>query len=131
MAALPSEHPLAERDRVDVAQLASEPFILPARHGMPGLRAQVLALCRVAGFTPSAVQDDVWLVQTIVGLVAARSGVALVPESAEALGRRGVAYRPIDAGAVRVELLAVWRRGDDAPVLRAFASTLGNPALAD
>ncbi len=126
--ALPEEHRLAHRRRVAVAELAGEPFILPARHGMPGLRAQVLALCHDAGFSPRALQDEVWLVQTIVGLVAAGSGVALVPESAEALGRRGVVYRPLRGATTRAELAAVWRREDRAPVLHAFLAALGEPA---
>jgi hypothetical protein len=33
--------------------------------------------CRQAGFNPRAVQKDVWLMQTIVGLVASGIGVAL------------------------------------------------------
>lgn len=123
--ALAEDHDLAAHSRVAVASLADEPFVLQARHGMPGLHAQVLALCRAAGFTPRAVQDDVWLVQTIVGLVAAGTGVALVPESAQALGRRGVAYRPLHGATERVELVAVWRREDRGPVLRAFLAAAG------
>lgn len=122
--ALPAGHPLAALARVDVAALAGEAFILPARHGMPGLHAQVLALCRRAGFTPRAGQDEVWLVQTIVGLVAAGSGVALVPASAEALGRRGVVYRPLAGDVERAELVAVWRRESAGAVLRAFVDAL-------
>lgn len=105
-----------------MAQLAGEPFVLPARHNMPGLHAQVLALCREAGFSPRAVQEEVWLVQTIIGLVAASVGVALVPASAQALMHRGVVYRPVRAGEGNhdVELATVWRRGDRSPVLTAF-----------
>lgn len=121
VAALPEDHPLASRTRVDVRALRDEAFILPARHGMPGLHAQVVAMCEASGFTPRAVQDDVWLVQTMVGLVAAGVGIALVPASAEALGRRGVAYRPLRGTADhRVTLAAVWRRDDVSPVLRSF-----------
>ena len=125
VAALPEDHPLAARKRIDVKQLRGEPFVLPARHGMPGLHGQVLEICREAGFAPRPVQEDVWLVQTIVGLVAAGAGVALVPASAEALGRRGVVYRPLrHRTSHEVELAAVWRAEDPAPVLHAFLGTL-------
>ncbi|HEY8583305.1 MAG TPA: LysR family transcriptional regulator [Capillimicrobium sp.] len=125
VAALPSDHPLAgdgEDAELDVGALAGQPFVLPARHGMPGLHAQVLALCREAGFSPRAVQEEVWLVQTMIGLVAAGVGVALVPDSARALRRRGVVYRPLrDGGGEHVvELAAVWRRDDPSPLVRAF-----------
>jgi DNA-binding transcriptional LysR family regulator len=127
VAAVPQEHELARSKRIDVEALRDERFILPARHSMPGLNAQVLDICREAGFTPLAIQDDVWLVQTMVGLVAAGVGVALVPASAEALQRRGVVYVPLEQQrrARHVELAAVWRRGDRSVVLSAFVCEAG------
>ena len=126
--ALPADHRLAARDRVDVRELRSEPFILPARHGMPGLFAQVFGMCREAGFEPRTVQDDVWLVQTIVGLVAAGTGIALVPANARALSPLGVAYRSLTGTTTnRVELAAIWRSEDRSPVLKQFIS--GLPAV--
>lgn len=126
--ALPEDHPLASRASIDVARLRDEPFVLPARHGMPGLHAQVLDICREAGFTPSAVQDDVWLVQTIVGLVAAGVGVAMIPASAQAQQRRGVVYRPLRHPTPHeVELAAVWRAADTSAVLQAFLAQVTTP----
>jgi hypothetical protein len=58
--------------------LDSEPFVLPRRYNMPGLYGQVTEVCRQAGFTPRPVQKDIWLMQTIDGLVASGIGVALV-----------------------------------------------------
>lgn len=129
LAALPEDHPLAtaRRGPLRMAELRGEPFVLPARHRMPGLNARVLDACRAAGFEPEAVQKDVWLTQTMLGLVAAGIGVALVPASAENLNRAGVAFRPVrDAGAP-VELGAFWRRDDDAPALRNFVALLEAP----
>lgn len=123
--ALPSGHVLADAPEVDVRALREQPFVLPANHGMPGLHAQVLAICRDAGFYPRAVQEDVWLVQTIVGLVGAGAGVALVPANARALTPDGVVYRSL-AGPVthRVQMAAVWRRGDGSPLLSQFVNLL-------
>jgi DNA-binding transcriptional LysR family regulator len=119
--ALPEDHRLAGQAEVDLAELAGEPFVLPRRYkGMPGLYGQVVDLCRQAGFTPEAVQKDVWLMQTIVALVAGGTGVALVPDSVRALGREGVVYKPVRGSAPTVELGLLWRAGDQGPVLRAF-----------
>jgi DNA-binding transcriptional LysR family regulator len=131
VAALPSDHPLAPSEHVDVRKLADEPFVLPARHGMPGLHAQVLEICREAGFEPRPVQEDVWLVQTIIGLVAAGVGVALVPASAQALMRRGVVYRSLRGRSPHeVALAAVWRRDDRSPVLEGFLDHVAGAARA-
>lgn len=119
--ALPEAHPLASVDRVELRALAEEPFVLPARYQkMPGLYGQVTGACRQAGFTPNAVQKDVWLMQTIVGLVASGIGVALVPSSLQNIPRRGVAYKPVHGLSPTVELGVIWRRDDPGMVLKTF-----------
>ncbi|MBB4665187.1 LysR substrate-binding domain-containing protein [Conexibacter arvalis] len=106
------------------ADLRDEQFVLPARHHMPGLNARVIDACRRAGFEPQPVQRDVWLMQTVLGLVAAGIGVALVPSSVQRLNRAGVAFRPLDDAGEPVELGAFWRAEDTAPTLRNFVALL-------
>jgi DNA-binding transcriptional LysR family regulator len=119
--ALPETHSLASEPEVELRALADEPFILPARYQrMPGLYGQVTETCRRAGFVPDAVQKDVWLMQTIVGLVAAGIGVALVPASVRNLRRTGVVYRPVRGLSPTVELGVIWRREDTGAVLSSF-----------
>jgi DNA-binding transcriptional LysR family regulator len=126
IAALPADHRLSARAQIRVAELAPEPFVLPAQHRMPGLLAQVIDTCRRAGFEPVAVQKDVWLMQTIVGLVAAGLGVALVPASVENLHRSGVVYRSLRGAASTVQLGAIWRREPTAPPpLASFLGVVG------
>lgn len=120
VAALPAAHPLVGRRPLHLRALHEEPFILPARHGMPGLHARVVDACRQAGFAPRPVQKDVWLMQTVINLVASGIGVALVPESVEDLGRSGVAYLPIHGGAHEVQLALAWRRDARGPLLDRF-----------
>ncbi len=118
--ALPEAHPLASEPRVELQALAKGPFILPARHQMPGLYAQVTEACRQAGFIPNAVQKDVWLMQTIVGLVAGGKGVALVPSSLQNLHRRGVAYKTVHGLSPTVALGMIWRRDAQGVVVNSF-----------
>jgi DNA-binding transcriptional LysR family regulator len=119
--ALPETHPLALEPRVELRSVAEELFILPARYQrMPGLYGQVTEACRQAGFVPNAVQKDVWLMQTIVGLVAGGTGVALVPASLRNLHRRGVVYKSVHGLSPTVELGVIWRRDDRNAVLDSF-----------
>ncbi len=119
--ALAEKHPLASEPQVELDAVAKEPFILPARYQrMPGLYGQVTETCRQAGFVPNAVQKDVWLMQTIVGLVAGNIGVALVPASVRNLRRKGVVYKAVHGLSPTVELGVVWRREDPGAVLSSF-----------
>jgi DNA-binding transcriptional LysR family regulator len=118
--ALPETHPLASEPQVELQAIAEEPFILPARYPMPGLYGQVTEACRQAGFTPNAVQKDVWLMQTIVSLVAGGIGVALVPATLRNLRRRGVVYKSVYGLSPTVELGMIWRRDGPGMVVNSF-----------
>jgi DNA-binding transcriptional LysR family regulator len=107
--AVPEAHPAATASAVALADVAGEPFVLPERHDVPGLHAAITALFADAGVTPRIAQRGVWLVQTVLGLVAAGIGLAVVPSSAAALHRRGVALRRLTDATQRLELAAIWR----------------------
>ena len=74
---LPEHHRLARRDVVSIADLESEPLILPRRDTPAGrFRSLVEHLCAQAGFQPRVAYelDDLPAVQTFVA-----AGVAVVP----------------------------------------------------
>jgi DNA-binding transcriptional LysR family regulator len=129
--ALPETHRLATEDEVDLRDLAEDPFVLPARYRMPGLHGQVVQACRQAGFEPEAVQKEIWLMQTIVGLVAGGMGVALVPASLRNLSRSGVVYRAVRGLSPTVEMGVVWRRNEDTPVVRSFLKVVDEICCGD
>src|SRR5829696_9975538 len=118
--ALPETHPLVEEVEIDLRTLEREPFILPMRYQIPGLYGHVMQVCCQAGFVPRAVQKDVWLMQTIVGLVAGGTGVALVPASLRNFRRKGVVYKSVHGLSPTVELGLIWRRDDQGAVLNSF-----------
>ncbi|MET0981398.1 MAG: LysR substrate-binding domain-containing protein, partial [Telluria sp.] len=62
--------------------------------------------------------------QTIVSLVSAGMGLALVPQSVSNLMRPGVEYRALRGPAPLVELGVCWRRDDASPVLHGFLELL-------
>jgi DNA-binding transcriptional LysR family regulator len=74
--AVPPGHPLAGRERVSLAEVHSEVFIV-LRPGY-GLRAITERLCRQAGFTP-VIGFEGEEVETLRGLVTAGLGVSLLP----------------------------------------------------
>jgi DNA-binding transcriptional LysR family regulator len=105
-----------------LARLAAEPFILFPRKVGTSLYDHIVGLCRRAGFSPRVEQEAIQM-QTIVSLVAAGMGVALVPASLMNMRRTGVAYRPLAERSPAVEVGVVWRRSDESPATRAFLAT--------
>ncbi len=131
--ALRQDHPLAERSKLPLQALANEPFILHPRPEGPHLYDQFLGLCERAGFRPRVVQE-VAMHQTVIGLVAAGIGVALIPASLQELLRSGVVYRAIEGPAPQLPLAAAFRPDQGASVLQVFLKVVREfvpPNLAD
>jgi DNA-binding transcriptional LysR family regulator len=140
--------PLPDRLKaeLDYAPVLSEPLVLAAPHGLKALRGKktvalnavgdlpliifprriapafhdaILACFRDAGLTPHIGQEAIQM-QTIVGLVSASMGIALVPQSVSNLRRPGVEYKSLSDRTPMVETGLVWRRDNSSPVLQAF-----------
>jgi DNA-binding transcriptional LysR family regulator len=77
-----------------VGSLAHEPLVMFPRHYGPPFFDQVMRLCYDAGFTPEIVQEAVQM-STIVSLVSAGIGSAIVPGSARHLRLDGVTFRDL------------------------------------
>ena len=123
VAALPARHPLAGEPSIWPGALADEPFIIFPRRTGPGLYDSILSLCQSAGFSPRIVQEAEQM-QTIVSLVAAEVGVALVPASIARSLRDGIAYLALDGADVRALLAACWRLDTENPAVATFLELL-------
>jgi DNA-binding transcriptional LysR family regulator len=118
VAVLPARHPLARRRQVPLADLASEPFVLPVRTAGPSYHDHILALCSQAGFVPRIAHHQAGLSE-LLSLVAAGFGVSVVPASLRRLAGRDLAYRPL-VGAPTSPLILAWPSTSTSPVLRTF-----------
>ena len=113
--ALPIEHPLASRrDSLHLEELTSNTLVVYPRAPRPSYADHVLAIFRDRGLTPDAVLE-VRELQTALGLVAANSGIALVPGSVERLRRDNVVYRPLNAPEAVSPVMMSTRKGDRSP----------------
>lgn len=100
-----------------LAAFAGAPFLLYVEQPHGGLRNLTLEACRDAGFEPRIAQT-VPQIATMLCLVGAGVGVALVPETMARFIVPGVAYLPL-AEAIPTELTMLYRRSDTSPGLRA------------
>src|SRR5471032_2320858 len=113
---------------VALASLPPLPLIIFPRAISPALYDAVLAVFRAAGITPDIGQQAIQM-QTIVSLVSAGMGMALVPQSVSNLMRTGVEYRALRDATPLVETGLAWRRDNASPVLRGFLELLRKNTL--
>jgi DNA-binding transcriptional LysR family regulator len=117
--ALPSAR-VPPSDPVRLIDLAQEPLIVTPRSLGPTLFDETLALCRKAGFEPVQGQSAPQ-VASVLALVAAELGFALVPDSMRDTALRGVSYYALEETA-SVTLALALRSGEHAPAVLAFAT---------
>ncbi|WGD29680.1 LysR family transcriptional regulator [Ancylobacter sp. WKF20] len=117
--AVQSDHALAGRACVTVHELADEPLIVPNRRLRPHSHDLTIKLFAQEGLRPIITQVA-GEKQTIVGLVAAGLGVALVPRWTSRMGVAGVAYVPLSfSGSEELNVLplaAAWMGGSRDPI---------------
>jgi DNA-binding transcriptional LysR family regulator len=119
LVALPDNHPLANARSIRLQKLASEEFIVFPRAIGGSFYTEVMRLFEQAGFTPKIAQEAVQM-HVAAGLVSARIGVALVPESIQLLPIEGVVFRPLAGDGGKAEVAIVHRHTDESPILNAF-----------
>ena len=104
---------------ISLAEVAQLPLVIFPRRLAPGFYDIITACYGAAGLTPRIGQEAIQM-QTIVSLVSAGMGAALVPQSLRNLRRTGVVYRPLAERTPLVETGLVWRTADVSPVLAGF-----------
>ncbi len=114
---------LRGNNTVALKAVADMPLIIFPRRIAPAFHDAIVGCFRDAGLTPRIGQEAIQM-QTIVGLVSAGMGIALVPQSVSNLKRPGVEYRPLSDKTAVFETGLAWRRDNTSPVLHAFLELL-------
>jgi DNA-binding transcriptional LysR family regulator len=127
--ALPLGHRLAERQRLRLADLAAEPWMLATSSNCADWDV-FAAACRRAGFEPRiAFRHDDYL--ALQGLVAAGLGVALLPDLATASVRDDIVLRPLEPrGPVRHVTAVVSAGHCQSPTVEAMLGALRDSSTA-
>lgn len=129
LAAIPAGHPLAAPHRtLHVHDLDGEPFVMYSPAEARYFYEVLVGVFRSAGIAPRYVQH-LSQVHTILALVRAELGLALVPRAAEAIGLDGVVLRQVDGiEGEPVELVTAWRENDDNPAMHAIRDLVSEVA---
>lgn len=122
--AMHEQHPLAKQKQIELTDIADEPML--TLHLDQSAEPRYLIQCCVnAGFQPTIFQQATEP-QTLLAMVGAGLGVALMPQTTSRIGWPGVKFVPIKTNPPSANLYCAYPVQDDAPVVRAFLKIL-NP----
>ncbi|MCV3737349.1 LysR substrate-binding domain-containing protein [Rhizobium sp. TRM96647] len=123
VALLPVAHPLCGEDRLTLAHLANENFVLGNGENWTAFRNRLFALCRARNFFPRIVQEASSS-EGIFGLVVAGAGVTVYSSCVSNLQRKGVAIRTLEDVGATLPVTAVWERRNRSPGFQTFRNFL-------
>ncbi len=115
LVAVPAGHPLCDVEVVAPKDLDGQPFVMYSPHEARYFYDLLVTQFTHADILPRYVQH-LSQIHSILALVRAGLGLAIVPEAASNLNFRGVELRPLRSKA-QVELYLVWNRDHENPLL--------------
>ena len=120
--AIPAAHALARSTApISVRRLASEQFVMFPRSIAPALYDDVIQFCRRGGFSLTIAQE-VAQSHTIISLVSAGLGLAIVPQSMQGLRRAGITYRPFREEGPTMETVVAYKKDRISPLVENFVN---------
>ena len=123
----PSDHPLAKRDRIELAELADQSLVLFPRRSSPSYFDQITGACHEAGFSPRVLYE-LGSVVSQIAFVGCGLAIGMVPSRAMRFGGRDVVFRPLVENIDVVTIAAVWdptRRKEAVPSIVDIAIDIG------
>jgi DNA-binding transcriptional LysR family regulator len=117
MLAMSRIHRLAKHPRLTLKDLHDEEFVTLAPESSDFARS-ILESCVAAGFLPR-VAHEVVDAQSILGLISAGFGVALVPASISRFTSNEILFRPL-AASISADVYLVYRDENNSPALQTF-----------
>ncbi|MGD9942969.1 MAG: LysR family transcriptional regulator [Burkholderiaceae bacterium] len=122
--AVPSAHPLSKQRSAEIKTLSHETFVgFQSREG-PAFETIVLTACRNSGFLPNVVHSGPQML-TVLALVGAGVGIAIVPSAMKALHLPGVSYVRLTQNRARIRypVALAYDRHNDNPAIPAFLAS--------
>ncbi|MDP5018190.1 MAG: LysR family substrate-binding domain-containing protein, partial [Dolichospermum sp.] len=122
-AVIPDTHLLASCPSINLMELASEKFIGMSEQTFPGRNDRIRDTCYQAGFIPNLnlLADSH---ASMIALVAAGQGVAVMPREAKALPHPNVVFMPLYHPIYYARSTAVWRKETVSASLDKFLNIL-------
>lgn len=103
------EHPLANRSSINIADLSEERFITINRQESPQGFNKTLLMCANGGFSPNIVSEPK-LLHTVLLLVDAGMGIAILPKSLNFQSSSSLRFIDIEGEKAEDELVVAWKK---------------------
>jgi DNA-binding transcriptional LysR family regulator len=124
IAAVHTDHPLANNDLIVWSELAGEPILIP-QYG-PGPELERMLIGQLRDYGPQRLMRQESGLDRLLSLAAANYGVLLMLEGGTGVRHEGLVYKEVHNGdgPTRLNFAAYWRQANSNPTLAPFLALL-------
>jgi DNA-binding transcriptional LysR family regulator len=126
--AVASDHRFARRRRIPMRELSGQPVIMFPRETSPLFNLRITAAFERAGVTPMIVQEATQI-HTVLGLVSAGIGIAVVPHSAHRLPRVNTVLVDLVDPPEPTDVCLSWMKATSLPLLEPLRNAAKEAAV--
>jgi DNA-binding transcriptional LysR family regulator len=119
---LPSQHPLAKRSGLELADLRGEDFVFCTRESRPEFYDEFSRLCVNAGFRLRIVKEVGGYPSNLLGLISVGLGISILPHFEKAEPLEGIVWRQLTKPKLWWDWALVWRRQSPSAVVEQFVA---------
>ena len=124
------DNPLAIRETIDLKELTNEPFVFLDKEVTPNVYAYTLQLRLNRGLKPKITNTAATL-EIACTLIKAGLGIAILPDCALSYGVDELKFISIDGDDMMSDVVLVWNKGNENPVLPIFLDEFGISIYSD
>ena len=115
--AMPGDSRLTVKEKISLEDISDREIILFAREVNPQLFDLLVQKLSLPGLPPPRFRQDARNKNSVLAMVEAGFGAALLPESCLKDRNSGIEFRPVSAVLPAVEIMAVWKSAKSPPLL--------------
>jgi len=119
---LPTHHPMAKKQSIQVAALKQEFFIGMSERSHPGFRDWLVTACQPGGFVPRIIQDAD-LESALMHVIAQGLGITLARSQIRKLPHPGVVFRAL-VPTIQTDHWIAWNKSNDSASLAQYVSII-------
>lgn len=118
-----TNNPLSKRDRVHIAELKDENFVMPSKTNAPFLLREVVECCAANGFTPKAISYCNNFVDYMTDILR-YDAVSIHPKMPNVEGSNQVKYLELEGFPPEYPISLIWNSGDTNPLIPVYIDFL-------
>lgn len=122
---VPVHHRLSGAGSASVRDLRADDWVFFSQQRSPLFHSRITAMCERVGFAPR-VKQYATQIHTVLGLVRAGIGIAVIPSVARNLMIPDVDFLEIEEQPAPVQVALAWRRDDQSQIVQAFREIIAD-----